>query len=377
MAEQNSAQERSEQATPKRKEQAKSKGQIARSKELGTAAVLFASVISLMVVGEGIGEGFTQLAKNIYSMNREQIFDINQVYLVFGMSTQALWYPLLVLFVLIGFASFFGNIILGGVTFSTDALLPKGSKMNPLTGLKRMFGIQAAIELIKGLLKFFVVAICAYLLLSFHFNEILMLSSETAPTHIIHALNLLIWMLFFICCSFFLIVAIDVPYQIWNHNKQLKMTKQEIKDELKDTEGRPEVKSKEKQLQREIAQRRMLTEVSNADVIVVNPEHYAVAIRYDIERASAPFVIAKGIDEIAFNIRKIGQKYDIAIVSAPPLARAIYYTTDIEQQIPDGLFTAVAQVLAYVYQLKDYQQGKGKKPTPVPENQPIPKEFQF
>jgi flagellar biosynthetic protein FlhB len=169
-----------------------------------------------------------------------------------------------------------------------------------------------------------------------------------------------------------LIVIIDVPFQIWNHNKQLKMTKQEVKDEYKDTEGKPEVKGRIRQMQQEMAQRRMMTEVPNADVIVVNPEHYAVAVKYDVSRSSAPFLIAKGVDDVAFRIREIAREHNVAIVSAPPLARAIYHTTKVDQQVPEGLFTAVAQVLAYVFQLRQYQKGKGRRPKPIPLKQPIP-----
>lgn len=153
------------------------------------------------------------------------------------------------------------------------------------------------------------------------------------------------------------------------------MTKQEVKDEYKDTEGQPEVKGRVRQMQREMAQRRMMAEVPNADVIVVNPEHYAVAVKYDVNRSIAPFVVAKGVDEVAFQIRAIAREHNVAIVSAPPLARAIYHTTKLDQQVPEGLFTAVAQILAYVFQLRQFQKGKGRRPKAIPLNQPIPDEL--
>ena len=155
------------------------------------------------------------------------------------------------------------------------------------------------------------------------------------------------------------------------------MTKQEVKDEYKDTEGKPEVKGKIRQMQREVAQRRMMSEVPNADVIVVNPEHYAVAVKYDAMKSTAPYVLAKGVDEIAFKIREVAREHEIAIISAPPLARAIYHTTKIDQEIPEGLFTAVAQVLAYVFQLRQYQQHGGRRPTAIPLKQPIPKDLKY
>lgn len=374
MAEESSG-ERSEQPTGRRLEQAREKGQVARSKELGTAAVLLAAATGLYMLGPSIGTGLTRVFERIFTMDRAQIFDTNQMLNVWGVVATELAWPMLQLMLLIAVVAFIGNIALGGMNFSSKAMMPKASKMSPLAGFKRMFGVQALVELTKGIAKFSVVALSAYLLLSYYFKDILLLSSDHLPGNVYHALSLLIWMFILLCASVLLIVVIDAPYQVWNHNKQLKMTKQEVKDEYKDTEGKPEVKGRIRQMQRELAQRRMMAEVPNADVIVVNPEHYAVAIKYDVKRSPAPFVVAKGVDEVAFKIREIARAHNIVIVSAPPLARAIYHTTKLDQQIPDGLFTAVAQVLAYVFQLRQYQKGRGRKPIPIPLNQPIPDEL--
>ncbi|MGL4612961.1 MAG: flagellar biosynthesis protein FlhB [Shewanella sp.] len=374
MAEESSG-ERSEQPTGRRLEQAREKGQIARSKELGTAAVLLAAATGLYMLGPSIGIGLTRVFKRIFTMERAQIFDTNHMLNVWGVVATELAWPMAQFMLLIALVAFIGNIALGGMNFSSKAMMPKASKMSPLAGFKRMFGVQALVELTKGIAKFSVVALSAYLLLSYYFKDILLLSTDHLPGNVYHALSLLIWMFILLCASVLLIVVIDAPYQVWNHNKQLKMTKQEVKDEYKDTEGKPEVKGRIRQMQRELAQRRMMAEVPNADVIVVNPEHYAVAIKYDVKRSPAPFVVAKGVDEVAFKIREIARAHNIVIVSAPPLARAIYHTTKLDQQIPDGLFTAVAQVLAYVFQLRQYQKGRGRKPTPIPLNQPIPDEL--
>ncbi|MGL4447339.1 MAG: flagellar biosynthesis protein FlhB [Shewanella sp.] len=374
MAEESSG-ERSEQPTGRRLEQAREKGQVARSKELGTAAVLLAAATGLYMLGPSIGTGLTRVFERIFTMDRAQIFDTNHMLNVWGVVATELAWPMLQLMLLIAVVAFIGNIALGGMNFSSKAMMPKASKMSPLAGFKRMFGVQALVELTKGIAKFSVVALSAYLLLSYYFKDILLLSSDHLPGNVYHALSLLIWMFILLCASVLLIVVIDAPYQVWNHNKQLKMTKQEVKDEYKDTEGKPEVKGRIRQMQRELAQRRMMAEVPNADVIVVNPEHYAVAIKYDVKRSPAPFVVAKGVDEVAFKIREIARAHNIVIVSAPPLARAIYHTTKLDQQIPDGLFTAVAQVLAYVFQLRQYQKGRGRKPIPIPLNQPIPDEL--
>ncbi|MBR9727339.1 flagellar biosynthesis protein FlhB [Shewanella intestini] len=377
MADNDTSQERTEDPTSRRLEQAREKGQVARSKELGTAAVLLSAAVGFAITGPALAKALYTIMEHLMKMERDQIFDTKSMYRVWGVVGLELAMPLVGFISLLALVAFIGNIALGGLSFSTKAFMPKGSKMNPMSGFKRMFGPQALIELVKGVAKFLVVAFSAYFLLSSHFTEILGLSGRHLPGNVYEALHLLVWLFILLCSSMLFIVVIDVPFQIWNHNKQLKMTKQEIKDEHKDTEGQPEVKGRVRQMQREMAQRRMMAEVPNADVIVVNPEHYAVAVKYDVTRSSAPFLIAKGVDEVAFKIREIAREHDISIVSAPPLARAIYHTTKVEQQVPEGLFTAVAQVLAYVFQLRQYQKGRGKKPTPVPQNQPIPDELKY
>lgn len=372
MADNDSSQEKTEDATSRKLQQAKDKGQVARSKELGTSAVLIAASVGLLMTGPNIAQAMHNIMTKMFTLSRDEIFDTHQMSNVWGMVGTELAVPLMGFILFLALIAFAGNVALGGMSFSVKAFMPKASKMSPIAGFKRMFGVQAVVELTKGIAKFSVVAITAYLLLSIYFERILMLSQDHLPGNIYHALDLIVWIFILLCASTFLIVVIDVPFQIWNHAKQLKMTKQEVKDEYKDTEGKPEVKGRIRQLQREMAQRRMMGEVPNADVIVVNPEHYAVAVKYDAARSTAPFVVAKGVDEVAFKIREIAREHDVAIVSAPPLARAIYHTTKIDQEIPEGLFTAVAQVLAYVFQLRQYQKGKGRRPNPIPVKQPIP-----
>ncbi|MCH1924583.1 flagellar biosynthesis protein FlhB [Shewanella sp. C32] len=375
MAENEDGQEKSEEATSRRLQEARDKGQVARSRDLGTTAVLLSAALGLLIVGPSLIRGLSSIMTRLFSIERDQLFDSNSLFTVWGVVIADIGLPILGFIAFLALVSFIGNIVVGGISFSAQAMMPKGSKMSPLTGFKRMFGLQALVELTKGIAKFSVVALSAYFLLSFYFPDILNLSQDHLPGNLMHAMDILWWIFMWLCCSTIIIVIIDVPYQIWNHNKQLRMTKQEVKDEYKDTEGKPEVKSRIRQLQHEISQRRMMAEVPKADVIVVNPEHFAVAVKYDVNKAAAPYVVAKGADELAFKIREIAREYDIAIVSAPLLARAIYHTTKLEQQIPEGLFTAVAQVLAYVFQLRQYQKGRGRKPTPIPLNQPIPDEY--
>ena len=289
----------------------------------------------------------------------------------------ALLFPVAMFVLIIVIAAFIGNTLLGGFNFSWEAAAPKPSKMSPIKGFKRMFGPQAAIELVKSILKFALVAIFAVFLIQTFFDEILHLSIESAPSNIIHALEMLSWMFLGLSCTLVIIAAIDAPYQSYNHNKQLKMTMQEIKDEYKNSEGDPQIKARIRQTQRQMSQRRMMQDVPDADVIVTNPTHYSVALKYDTERAGAPIVLAKGIDEMAMQIRKIAKGNEVPIVESPMLTRALYHTAEIGQQIPDQLFTAVAQVLAYVFQLKRFKKGRGKRPIPLKSKLPIPDDFKY
>ena len=372
-----SGQEKTQEPTSKKLEDAKKKGQIARSKELGTMFVLIFSAISLLLYGPEIGKGLYNIMGRMLSLNRSETYDTTKMFAVWSEVASALLFPMAMFVLIIVIAAFIGNTLLGGFNFSWEAAAPKPSKMSPMKGFKRMFGPQAAIELVKSILKFALVAIFAVFLIQTFFDEILHLSIESAPSNIIHALEILSWMFLGLSCTLVIIAAIDAPYQSYNHNKQLKMTMQEIKDEYKNSEGDPQIKARIRQTQRQMSQRRMMQDVPDADVIVTNPTHYSVALKYDTERAGAPIVLAKGIDEMAMQIRKIAKGNEVPIVESPMLTRALYHTAEIGQQIPDQLFTAVAQVLAYVFQLKRFKRGRGKRPIPLKSKLPIPDDFKY
>ena len=366
-------QERTEQPTGKRLQQAREKGQIARSKELGTASVLLATVFGLLMIKESLAGAMVKVLTMGFTLDRDQAFDPNAMGVMLPTLLWELLQPLGLLFLLVTIAAFVGNTLLGGMNFSSEAMLPKWSKLSPLSGLKRMFGVQSLVELVKSIAKVVFISLFAWWMLSSQFSHLLNLSLEGFPGGIIDALDLLLWMLIILCCALIPIVAIDVPFQTWNHNRQLKMTKQEIKDEFRDSEGKPEVKQRIRQLQREVSQRRMMAAVPDADVIITNPTHYAVALQYDPEKGgAAPLLLAKGSDFMALKIREIGVEHNIQILESPALARAIYYSTELEQEIPAGLYLAVAQVLAYVFQIRQYRSGKGKRPEPLKDDLPIP-----
>lgn len=367
--------EKTEDPTAKRLEDARKKGQIARSKELGTTGVLVASAVAMLLLGDTLGISLMEIMQAQFDLERDDAFDTTKPFTVFGTSIENLLTPLLGIFGIILLAAFIANSLLGGINFSWSAMAPKLNKMSPLKGFKRMFGTQALVELIKSVLKVAVVATVAVLLIKVYLFDILFLSVEDLPNNTFDATELLAWIFLGLCCSTLVIAMVDVPFQIYNHTKQLKMSKQEVKDEYKNTEGNPEVKGRIRQAQRELSQRRMMAEVPNADVVVTNPTHYSVAIKYDVEKSNAPYVVAKGADMIAMHIRTIAKERDVPIVETPMLTRSIYYTTDINQQIPEQLFVAVAQVLAYVYQVDQHKKGKGTKPRPLPKNLPIPPEL--
>ncbi|MGF1707944.1 flagellar biosynthesis protein FlhB [Enterovibrio baiacu] len=372
----NDGQERTEDATPRRREQAREKGQVPRSRELASVAVLVLGAVALMWFGGGLGEALLEVMRKFFTLTRGEIFDVTSLGNIIYGAIFHLVLPLMLILLTLFVAGLVGAAALGGVSFSWEAARPKLSKMSPLQGIKRMFGKQSMVELIKSILKVALVSGVAFYLMWASLEDFFQLNIETFPANLFHALDILLNFVLLISCSLLVVVAIDVPFQIWQHNDQLKMTKQEIKDEYKDTEGKPEVKGRIRMLQREMAQRRMMSEVPSADVVITNPEHYSVALRYDSKIDKAPVVVAKGSDFLALKIREIAAEHDIMIVPAPPLARAVYYSTELEQQIPDGLFAAIAQLLAYVFQLKQYKKGRARKPKPLVEQQmPIPTEL--
>ena len=366
-------QERTEDPTGRRLSQAREKGQIPRSREMGTAVVLLSGVLGLMMVGPSLGRAMLAIWRVNFSFEREGIFDPQTMGRALVAAIAELMTPLLSLFAVVLLASILGNMLIGGINFSTEAMMPKFSKLNPASGLKRMFGVQSLIELVKSIGKVLFIALMAWLPFKANLEHILDLGQKQVAFAISDSLDSLLWIGLLLCCALLPIVLIDVPFQIWNHSRQLKMTKQEVKDEYKDSEGKPEVKGKIRQLQYEMANRRMMAEVPKADVVVTNPTHYSVALKYDKSKpGSSPVVVAKGIDDIAMKIREIAREYKVPMVASPALTRALYHTTKLDQEIPEGLFVAVAQVLAYVYQLQAYRKGKGEAPRRLPPELPIP-----
>jgi flagellar biosynthetic protein FlhB len=274
---------------------------------------------------------------------------------------EAFWVVIPLLFVLL-LAGAGSSIAVGGFLFSGQALSFKASRMSPISGFKRMFSMRSLVELAKSLAKFFLIAGVAVLTLLYVMEDLLVIGDLALQNAVTQGLWIVMVALLLIGSTLVLIAAIDVPFQMAQHTKQLRMTKQEVRDEMKDTEGKPEVKSRIRQLQQEIAQRRMLEAVPTADVVITNPEHFSVAIRYDSAAMGAPVVVAKGADHMAFRIREVAQAHEVPMLPVPALTRAVYYATDLGEEIPSGLYMAVAQVLAYIYQLRQYRRGQAAQP---------------
>ena len=345
-------QERTEEATPRRKQQAREKGQVASSRELNTMIMMMVSAGALAFLGPGVVRGIKELTVWNLNVTREQIFNVSAMLAQLESSLMHAVASLAPFFLVLILASFVGPVLIGGVNFSTQALVFKWDKLDPVKGLGRIFAIKGLVELLKALAKFLVIGSVAVFFLYQQFDHYLNLGNEPVNTALPHATSLLLWAFIIIASSLVLIALVDVPFQIWDYKKQLKMTFQEIKDENKDTEGNPEVRGRAKRVQREIAQRRMMSEVPEADVIITNPEHYSVALKYDPKTMMAPILVAKGVDIIAIQIRRIAAENNVLILEAPPLARSLYHTTELNAAIPAGLYLAVAQVLAYVFQLR-------------------------
>ncbi len=353
MAETPDGQEKSEDPTAKRTEDARKKGQVPRSKELNVVVIQLLSVLGFFVFGSDLSTGMQRMMARSMTITREEIFDPLTMLNRFTDNLAdgfLLFIPMLLLL-------FVGAVIspgvLGGWVFSTDAVRPKASKLNPISGLKRIFGPNGAMELVKAIAKVLVVASTGVAIYISFWNDILLLNREPLLVAMNHLVSILLWGILWVSCSLILIALVDIPFQLWQHKKSQKMSKQEVKEEGKQQEGSPDIKRRIRQVQMDMAQRRMMTDVPLADVILTNPTHYAVALKYDESRSSAPIVVAKGQDLVAMEIRRLALASEVPVLSLPPLARAIYFHSEIGSEVPEGLYLVIAQILAYVYQLNE------------------------
>lgn len=359
-------QERTEQATPKRREDARKKGDVARSRELTMTTVMICGAASLLLMAGPIGEQIVTAFSKALQFDRSHAFDVTYLPGAFATTAGNALGGLLPLALVLLIAVFAGATAIGGWSFSTAALSFKTERLNPVKGIKRIFSANSLNELVKAMAKFLLVASIAVSWLWWSVEELLALGRQPIHSAISNALEICGVSLLVVSTGLILIAAADVPFQLWNHHKKLRMTRQEVRDEFKETEGRPEVKSKIRMLQQQIATRRMMEELPTADVVITNPTHFAVALKYDDALMGAPRVIAKGKDLLAKRIRDVATENGVALFSAPPLARVLYRNVNIGDEIPATLYTAVAQILAYIFQLNEsVAAGKGRPVPPV------------
>lgn len=366
--------ERTEEATPRRLEKAREEGQVARSMELTSFALLMTAAVGLLLLGSGLMDKLLKIMKVGMQIEREFAFQpelmLPRLYAltIEGLIAMA---PLLLVLSIVAFCA---PMLLSGWMVSAKAATPNFGRLNPIKGIARIFSMHSLVELIKAVLKTVVIGTVAALVM--WLNKETVMGLLTVPVDMgIHRTGDFLVMCFLLTIgAMVIIVGVDVPFQLWQHAKQLRMTKEEVRREHKESEGDPFVKARIRGLQREAARRRMMSEIPKADVIVTNPTHYAVALRYQSGSMRAPKVVAKGVHLLAARIREIAQEHRIPILEAPPLARALYYHAELESEIPEKLYIAVAEVLAYVYQLKRYHEYGGEAPEP-PVALPVPAEM--
>ncbi|MEE9331365.1 MAG: flagellar biosynthesis protein FlhB [Methylophilaceae bacterium] len=363
--------EKTEQATPKRLEKARKDGDVPRSRELGTVTLLLAAGLGMLMMGEHLSSALKTTLSSGLKFDRATAFD--PVYLIMNISESI--YTLLIAFspfaLLLMIVALGSPAFIGGWLFSGKALAPKFNRLNPIKGVTKLVSKNSAVELVKSILKAILVGGVSYMVMSSDMGPILSLSSLPVKTSIGEVSTLMQTGFLSIVSALIVIAAIDVPYQLYQHAHKLKMTKEEVRQETKELEGNPEIKARIRQQQREMAKRRMMSEIPNADVIVTNPTHYAVAIKYKEDDVGAPIIVAKGADVLALKIREIAAEHKIMTLESPKLARALFAHAELESEIPEALYSAVAEILAYVFQMRIFNDHGGLQPE-IPSTLAVP-----
>ena len=369
-----SGQERTEAPSPQRLEKAREDGQVLQSRELATFVVLMTGGTAMWMMASGLGQTLSNIVRGGLQFNpgiaRDDALVMAQLSNQFFEAALALA-PFLALMVVATLAS---PLLLRGWLFSTKALAPKFERLNPLTGIKRVFSSQGLVELVKSLAKVGLLGVVSFWLIWSNLDAIFSLSLENPATAIEHMGDLIGRVFMLASGAMIFIVVIDLPYQLWSHFKKLRMSKEELRREAKESEGDPHLKAHIRAQQREVARRRMMSEIPTADVVVTNPTHYAVALKYSEGKMGAPRVVAKGADAVAAKIRELAAEHGVPLLEAPPLARALFRHTELGDEIPATLYAAVAEVLAYVFQLRHFQQVGGAYPN-APTALPVPPEL--
>jgi flagellar biosynthetic protein FlhB len=365
MAEKSSA-EQTEEPTARKLRNARDEGQVARSVELPAAAVTIGAILVMFFMGGYWIKQMAEIFASGFKFDRKSLDNPDLMVTAFAHQLGEAFLLIIPVLLVTAVMAILSSGATGGYLFALKSTLPKFSKLSLLSGFKRMFGANAAIELIKSILKFTLVAVVLWALVSRQMDKMMQLGQMAIEPALASAGWMIAESALWLSLSLLVIALIDAPYQRFAFMKQMRMTKQEVKDEMKDMEGRPEVKQQIRRRQREMANNRMLQKVKDADVIITNPEHFAVALSYDPTGDGAPILLAKGSDHMAARIREEAQKHGVEMFAAPPLARALYFSTEVDHPVPEALYLAVAQVIAYVFGLADVRPGVAPVIKPQP-----------
>lgn len=374
MSDNDSSQDKTEQPSQQKLRKAREEGNLPRSKELVTALLIVGAALLLSAFSSSLAQSVQAISELNMSFGKAAAFDSK---LMLTHLSDSLWLMVGVLAPLLGLLMgivILANLLSGGWNLTLKSAQPKFSKLDPIKGVKRMFSLNSLVELVKSVLKVSLIALTLGGLLHLYLPDIITLQRLPLPTAMQKTTDLLWLGLFSYGLALLLIAIIEMPYSRWDYTRKLKMTKQEVKEEQKNTDGKPEVKSRIRQLQRQMSQRQLQKTIPQADVVITNPSHYSVALKYDTTRASAPYVIAKGVDQMALQIRMLAKQHEKPVVEIPALTRAVYYSTNEWQEIPSPLYVAVAHILTYVFQMEEYRQGRQPQAPQFP-TVSIPKEL--
>ncbi|SFC06071.1 flagellar biosynthetic protein FlhB [Polaromonas sp. OV174] len=363
--------EKTEPASPRRLEKAREEGQVARSRELVTFVMLTTGISALWLMGEMMANHFGSALRNGLQFERASAFDPSHMMVQAGTAVLHALQALMPMLAMMLVAALVAPMALGGWLFSSKSLAPNFSKLNPVAGIGRMFSAESLAELVKTIVKSLLIGGVAWWVISDNLAAIMALLSEPVRAALPHTLKLVATSCALITGALLLVVAIDVPYQLWNHIRKLRMSREDLRQEQKESDGDPQVKAQIRRQQQQMAKRRMMAEVPKADIIVTNPTHFAVALKYHDKDMRAPRVVAKGTDLVALRIRAMAEENKVPILEAPPLTRALYRHTQLGQEIPVALYAAVAEVLAWAYQLNRQHSEGGVAPR-APTDLPVP-----
>lgn len=363
--------EKTESPSPQRLEKAREEGQVARSRELVTFVMLATGLSGLWVMGEMIAGHFASALRNGLQFERASAFDASHMMVQAGTAVLHALMALMPLLAMMLIAALVAPMALGGWLFSIKSVAPNFSKLNPVAGIGRMFSSESLVELVKTIVKSLLVGGVAWWVISGKVKPIMNLMGEPIRAALPHALWLVASSCAVIIASLLLVAVLDVPYQMWSHYRKLRMSREDMRQEQKENDGDPQVKAQIRRQQQQMARRRMMAEVPKADLIVTNPTHFAVALKYVDKEMRAPRVVAKGTDLVALRIRAMAQEHKVPMLEAPPLTRALYRHTQLGSEIPVALYAAVAEVLAWAYQLHRFAQEGGAMP-PAPRDLPVP-----